>query len=143
MSSPAPAEDKVTAIAKIIGRDRDELLALAGRVSSDIETTIMAHPRVMARLVRGMSKLLELSDVEMEVNQLLERLVELIGKSHPEELKVWLKSPELAGGLEKLSHLRAAVERSSKMGKPVRTKKPVRTSSRSRKSKAKANPSEI
>ena len=49
---PAPAEDKVTAIAKIIGRDRDELLALAGRVSSDLETKIMANPRLMAQIVR-------------------------------------------------------------------------------------------
>jgi HTH-type transcriptional regulator, competence development regulator len=30
-----PAEDKVRRIAEIIGRDPDELLALAGRVSSD------------------------------------------------------------------------------------------------------------
>ena len=59
---PAPAEDKVAAIAEIIGRDRDELLALAGRVSSDLETTIMANPRLMARLVRSISKSLELHE---------------------------------------------------------------------------------
>lgn len=34
-----PAEEKVKAIAKILGRDPDELLALAGRVSSDISET--------------------------------------------------------------------------------------------------------
>jgi HTH-type transcriptional regulator, competence development regulator len=145
---PAPAEDKVTAIAKIIGRDRDELLALAGRVSTDLETTIMAHPRLMSGIVRGLSKLLELHkdtheaeremhDVEMEMNHVFVRLVELMGESHPEELKEWLKSPELANSLEKLSRYRAALERPSKMGRPVRT------SSRSRKLRAKAGPSEI
>ena len=33
---PPPAEDKVKAIAQIIKRDTDELLARAGRVSSDL-----------------------------------------------------------------------------------------------------------
>jgi HTH-type transcriptional regulator, competence development regulator len=57
-----PAEDKVTAIAKIIDHDRDELLALAGRVSSDLETKIMANPRLMAGLIR------EFSEVPREVD---------------------------------------------------------------------------
>ena len=78
---PAPAEDKVAAIAKIIGRDRDELLALAGRVSTDLETTIMANPRLMARLVRSISKSLELHEAEMEVDPVFRRLVELMGES--------------------------------------------------------------
>ena len=43
-------------IAQIIGSDRDELLALAGRVSSDLQTKIMKQPRAMARLIREFSE---------------------------------------------------------------------------------------
>ena len=146
---PAPAEDKVTAIAKIIGRDRDELLALAGRVSTDLETSIITHPRLMATLVRSVSQMLEFHDIQMEVDHVFRRLVELMGDSHPEELKEWLKSPELAASAEKLSRLCAAVKWPSKLGnplktkKPARTKKPVRKSLRSRKLRAKPNSTEI
>jgi transcriptional regulator with XRE-family HTH domain len=48
-----PAEDKVKAIAKIIGRDTDELLALAGRVASDLADVIKRHPREMATFLRA------------------------------------------------------------------------------------------
>ena len=48
-----PAEDKVIAIAKILGRDPDELLALAGRVSSDLTEIIRQHPREMASFLRS------------------------------------------------------------------------------------------
>ena len=54
---PPPAEDKVTAIAKIIGRDRDELLALAGKVSSDLQKKIKEKPRATARLIHSFSEL--------------------------------------------------------------------------------------
>jgi transcriptional regulator with XRE-family HTH domain len=49
---PPPAEDKVKAIAKIIGRDADDLLALAGRVSSDITEIIKRQPVELAALLR-------------------------------------------------------------------------------------------
>jgi HTH-type transcriptional regulator, competence development regulator len=48
-----PAEDKVKKIAEIIGRDPDELLALAGRVSSDLTEIIRRHPREMASFLRA------------------------------------------------------------------------------------------
>lgn len=48
----APSEDKVKAIAKIIGRDADELLALAGRVASDLTEIIRRRPRAIATLLR-------------------------------------------------------------------------------------------
>jgi transcriptional regulator with XRE-family HTH domain len=54
---PPPAEDKVTAIAKIIGGDRDELLALAGKVSSDLQKKIKEKPRATARLIHSFSEL--------------------------------------------------------------------------------------
>ena len=47
-----PAEDKVKAIAQIIKCDTDELLARAGRVSSDLSDIIKRHPRVLAALLR-------------------------------------------------------------------------------------------
>jgi transcriptional regulator with XRE-family HTH domain len=48
-----PAEDKVRKIAEIIGRDADELLALAGRVSSDLTDIIRQRPREMADFLRA------------------------------------------------------------------------------------------
>jgi transcriptional regulator with XRE-family HTH domain len=49
---PPPAEDKVRKIAEIIGCDSDELLARAGRVSSDLSEIIKQHPRELAALLR-------------------------------------------------------------------------------------------
>jgi transcriptional regulator with XRE-family HTH domain len=48
-----PAEDKVRKIAKIIRRDADELLALAGRVASDLTDIIRQRPREMADFLRA------------------------------------------------------------------------------------------
>jgi HTH-type transcriptional regulator, competence development regulator len=47
-----PAEDKVRKIAEIIDRDPDELLALAGRVASDLTDIIRQRPREMADFLR-------------------------------------------------------------------------------------------
>jgi HTH-type transcriptional regulator, competence development regulator len=55
---PPPGEEKVKSIAKALDRDADELLALAGRVASDLEEIIQQTPREMAtflRAARGMS----------------------------------------------------------------------------------------
>lgn len=49
---PPPAEDKVRKIAEIFGSDVDELLALAGRVSSDLSEIIREQPRELAALLR-------------------------------------------------------------------------------------------
>jgi hypothetical protein len=48
-----PAEDKVKAIANIIGCDSDDLLALAGRVASDLSGIIKQQPRGMATFLRA------------------------------------------------------------------------------------------
>ena len=48
-----PAEDKVRKIARIIGLDADELLALAGRVASDLTDIIRERPREMADFLRA------------------------------------------------------------------------------------------
>jgi transcriptional regulator with XRE-family HTH domain len=47
-----PAEDKVKAIARVIGCDVDELLARAGRVASDLSAIIKRHPVELAALLR-------------------------------------------------------------------------------------------
>ena len=47
-----PAEDKVRSTATIIEQDVDELLALAGRVSSDLSDIIKNKPRETAALLR-------------------------------------------------------------------------------------------
>jgi transcriptional regulator with XRE-family HTH domain len=55
---PPPGEEKILAIAKELGVDADELLALAGRVASDLEEIIQQKPREMAtflRAARGLS----------------------------------------------------------------------------------------
>jgi transcriptional regulator with XRE-family HTH domain len=49
---PPPAEDKVRKIAEIIGCDVDELLARAGRVSSDLFDIIKRQPVEYAALLR-------------------------------------------------------------------------------------------
>jgi HTH-type transcriptional regulator, competence development regulator len=48
-----PAEDKVRRIAEIIGYDPDKLLALAGRVASDLTEIIRQRPREMADFLRA------------------------------------------------------------------------------------------
>src|SRR5262245_3434631 len=50
---PPPAEDKVRKIAGIIGYDVDELLAMAGRVASDLTDIIRERPREMADFLRA------------------------------------------------------------------------------------------
>jgi transcriptional regulator with XRE-family HTH domain len=47
-----PAEDKVRAIAQIIECDPDQLLAMAGRVPSDLADIIKRHPVEMSALLR-------------------------------------------------------------------------------------------
>lgn len=48
-----PSEEKIRAIAAALGQDPDELLALAGRVSSDLTGIIQRQPREMATFLRA------------------------------------------------------------------------------------------
>ena len=47
-----PGEKKVLAIAEALNQDRDKLLALAGRVASELPEIIKKKPREMALLLR-------------------------------------------------------------------------------------------
>jgi HTH-type transcriptional regulator, competence development regulator len=50
-----PTEERVRAIARSIERDADELLAMAGRVSSDILDIIKRHPIELSTFLRSLS----------------------------------------------------------------------------------------
>ncbi len=55
---PPPAEDRVRKVAEIIGCDVDDLLARAGKVSTDVSDIIKRHPvelTALLRTVKGMS----------------------------------------------------------------------------------------
>jgi transcriptional regulator with XRE-family HTH domain len=49
---PPPAESRVKATAALLGIDADELLALAGKVSSDLAEIIRERPVTMASILR-------------------------------------------------------------------------------------------
>ena len=47
-----PVEDKIREIAKILGENEDEMLALAKKVSSDLPPIIQQHPKEVATFIR-------------------------------------------------------------------------------------------
>lgn len=49
---PPPSEEKVKALAVELGEDPDVLLALAGKVSSDLQETIRKRPELFAAVIR-------------------------------------------------------------------------------------------
>lgn len=49
-----PSEKTVIALATELGEDPDILLALAGKVSSDLQKTIRKRPQLFAELIREM-----------------------------------------------------------------------------------------
>ena len=65
---PPPTEARVRKIAEIIGHDADELLALAGRVASDLTAIIRQRPREMADFLRA-AKGLTAGDIARLVRQ--------------------------------------------------------------------------
>jgi len=54
---PPPAEDKIQLMAKEMGQNPDELLALAGRVAADIPKLVQKNPKDMADFLREASEL--------------------------------------------------------------------------------------
>ena len=50
--APPPSEAKIVALAKELGEDPDLLLAMAGKVSSDLQEIIRKRPQLIAELLR-------------------------------------------------------------------------------------------
>ena len=57
--STPPSEEKTKKLAEILGEDPDVLLALAGKVSSDLREAIMKRPKLFGELIRQMKDLPE------------------------------------------------------------------------------------
>ena len=53
--APPPSEETIRRIAAGLGEDADLLLALAGKVASDVRSVIVARPVLFAELIRGLS----------------------------------------------------------------------------------------
>ena len=47
-----PSEGKINALAEVLGEDQDVLLAMAGKVSSDLLKVIRDRPALFAELIR-------------------------------------------------------------------------------------------
>lgn len=56
-SEPPPSEARIRALADDLGEDPDVLLALAGKVSSDLQAIILRRPALMAELIRELKRL--------------------------------------------------------------------------------------
>lgn len=52
-----PSEETIVVLAKVLGEDPDVLLALAGKVSSDLRRIILKRPRLFAELIRELRHL--------------------------------------------------------------------------------------
>lgn len=50
--APPPSERTIVALAEVLEDDPDVLLALAGKVSSDLQEAIRRRPRLFAQLIR-------------------------------------------------------------------------------------------
>jgi transcriptional regulator with XRE-family HTH domain len=47
-----PSEETIGRLAEVLGEDRDVLLALAGKVSSELRAVILKRPKLFADLIR-------------------------------------------------------------------------------------------
>ena len=54
--TPAPSEAKVIALAEVLGEDPDMLLAMAGKVSSDLLKIIQSRPQLFGELLRQLKQ---------------------------------------------------------------------------------------
>jgi transcriptional regulator with XRE-family HTH domain len=55
--TPPPSEAKIVALAEVLGEDPDVLLAMAGKVSSDLQQVILRRPALFAQLIRELRDL--------------------------------------------------------------------------------------
>ena len=54
---PPPSEEKIVALARDLDEDADVLLAMAGKVSSDLQRVIRKRPELFAALIRELKHL--------------------------------------------------------------------------------------
>ena len=54
---PPPSEETIRALAKALGEDADVLLAMAGKVSKDLQAIIRKRPKLFAELIRQLKDL--------------------------------------------------------------------------------------
>ncbi len=54
---PRPSEETTKALAKELGEDPDVLLALAGKVSSDLQAIIRKRPQLFSQLIRELKNM--------------------------------------------------------------------------------------
>ena len=54
---PPPGEKTILALARELGEDPDVLLALAGKVSADLQAIIRKRPKLFAQLIRELKDL--------------------------------------------------------------------------------------
>ncbi|MFZ5477877.1 MAG: helix-turn-helix domain-containing protein [Myxococcota bacterium] len=54
---PPPSEATIVALARELGEDPDVLLALAGKVSRDLQAVILRRPQLFAQLIRELEDL--------------------------------------------------------------------------------------
>jgi transcriptional regulator with XRE-family HTH domain len=54
---PRPSEQTTSALAKELGEDPDALLAMAGKVSQDLQEIIRKRPKLFGELIRELKKL--------------------------------------------------------------------------------------
>jgi transcriptional regulator with XRE-family HTH domain len=54
---PPPSEGTIAALAKELGEDRDVLLAMAGKVSADLQGIIRKRPQFFAQLIRDLKNM--------------------------------------------------------------------------------------
>jgi transcriptional regulator with XRE-family HTH domain len=52
---PPPSEAKIRALAEVLAEDPDVLLALAGKVSADLQAVIVKRPALFAQLIRELA----------------------------------------------------------------------------------------
>jgi CheY-like chemotaxis protein/transcriptional regulator with XRE-family HTH domain len=73
------SEEKLVALAEILGEDPDYLLALGGKISHDVQNIIKTRPMLFARLVREMK---DMPDEAIEAEQDFKRLFATLNRLH-------------------------------------------------------------
>src|SRR5262245_29884431 len=54
---PPPGEQTIVALAKELGEDPDVLLAMAGKVSEELQAIIRKRPKLFAQVIRDLKKM--------------------------------------------------------------------------------------